>query len=130
MRKWSEAAPGQVQVGHQEKVLHREGGRSLEQAPQGSGHSTKPTIPTCWLYTKLLFPPLILVKAKHLLSNTIPFNLGSEPNQLSFIVVFQYLRGTTLRVVRHWNRLPREAVDALSLEAFKVRLDGTLSNLI
>ncbi|KFW66943.1 hypothetical protein AS28_10474, partial [Pygoscelis adeliae] len=36
----------------------------------------------------------------------------------------------TLRVVRHWNRSPREAVDAPSLETFKVRLDGALSNLI
>ncbi|KAK4810810.1 LOW QUALITY PROTEIN: hypothetical protein QYF61_008793 [Mycteria americana] len=36
----------------------------------------------------------------------------------------------TMRVVRHWNRLPREAVDAPSLETFKVRLDGALSNLI
>ncbi|KGL99727.1 hypothetical protein N301_03667, partial [Charadrius vociferus] len=35
----------------------------------------------------------------------------------------------TLRVVRHWNRLPRE-VDAPSLEAFKARLDGALSNLV
>ncbi|KAK4821999.1 hypothetical protein QYF61_006613 [Mycteria americana] len=34
------------------------------------------------------------------------------------------------RVVKHWNRLPREAVDAPSLETFKVRLDGALSNLI
>jgi len=32
--------------------------------------------------------------------------------------------------VRHWNRLPSEVVDAPSLETFKVRLDGTLSNLI
>ncbi|KFW70008.1 hypothetical protein AS28_10958, partial [Pygoscelis adeliae] len=36
----------------------------------------------------------------------------------------------TLRVVKHWDRLPREAVDAPSLETFKVRLDGALSNLI
>ena len=35
-----------------------------------------------------------------------------------------------MRVVRHWNRLPREAVDAPSLEMSKARLDGTLSNLV
>jgi len=35
-----------------------------------------------------------------------------------------------VRVVRHWNRLPREAVDAPSLEAFKARLGGTVSNLV
>jgi len=35
-----------------------------------------------------------------------------------------------MRVVRHWHRLPREAVDAPSLEVFKTRLDGTLSILV
>ncbi|KFP14002.1 hypothetical protein Z169_02162, partial [Egretta garzetta] len=35
-----------------------------------------------------------------------------------------------MRVVRHWSRLPREAVDAPSLEVFKARLDGALSNLV
>ena len=35
-----------------------------------------------------------------------------------------------MRVVRQWNRLPREAVDAPSLEVFKARLDGALSNLV
>jgi len=36
----------------------------------------------------------------------------------------------SLRVVRHWNRLPREAVAALSLEVFEARLNGALSNLV
>ena len=36
----------------------------------------------------------------------------------------------TVRVVRCWNRLLREAVDALSLEVFKARLDGTLGSLV
>ena len=30
----------------------------------------------------------------------------------------------TQRVVRHWNKLPREAVDIPSLEAYKARLEG------
>ncbi|GAB0184044.1 triadin [Grus japonensis] len=35
-----------------------------------------------------------------------------------------------VRVVRHWNRLPREVVDAPSLEVFKTRLDGALGNIV
>ncbi|GAB0188388.1 hypothetical protein GRJ2_001304100 [Grus japonensis] len=36
----------------------------------------------------------------------------------------------SMRVMRHWNRLPREAVDVPSLEVFKARLDEALGNLI
>ena len=36
----------------------------------------------------------------------------------------------TMRVVRHWTTLPREAVAAPSLEGFKARLDRALSNLV
>jgi len=35
-----------------------------------------------------------------------------------------------MKVVKPWNRLPREAVEAPSLETFKARLDGALSNLV
>ena len=34
------------------------------------------------------------------------------------------------RVVTLWNRLPKEAVDAPSLEAFKARLDVALGSLV
>ena len=34
------------------------------------------------------------------------------------------------KVVTHWNRLPKEVVDALSLEVFKGRLDVALGSLI
>ena len=36
----------------------------------------------------------------------------------------------TVRVVRHWNRLLRDVMDAPSLETFKARLDQALGNLI
>jgi len=35
-----------------------------------------------------------------------------------------------LRVTEHWNRLPREVVDSLSLEMFKTLLDKVLYNLL
>ena len=35
----------------------------------------------------------------------------------------------TQRVVTHWNRLPKEVVDAPFLEAFKARLDVALGSL-
>ncbi|KFP15491.1 hypothetical protein Z169_02527, partial [Egretta garzetta] len=36
----------------------------------------------------------------------------------------------SMRVVKQGHRLPREVVEAPSLEAFKARLDGALSSLI
>ena len=35
-----------------------------------------------------------------------------------------------MRVVGHWNRLPRDVIDAPSLETFKVRLAQALGSLI
>jgi len=35
-----------------------------------------------------------------------------------------------VRVLKHWNMLPREVVDAPSLKVFKARLDESLSNLM
>ena len=36
----------------------------------------------------------------------------------------------TQRVVMQWNRLPKEVVDVLSLQAFKARLDIALGSLV
>ena len=36
----------------------------------------------------------------------------------------------TVGVVKPWHRLPKEVVDAPSLQTSKVRLDGALSNLV
>ncbi|GAB0176515.1 hypothetical protein GRJ2_000116700 [Grus japonensis] len=36
----------------------------------------------------------------------------------------------TVRVVRYWNRLPREVVETPSLEVFKARLDEALGNVV
>jgi len=35
-----------------------------------------------------------------------------------------------MRVVSHWNMLPREAVDAPSLRMFKARLNGAVNNMV
>ena len=36
----------------------------------------------------------------------------------------------TQRMVMHWNRLPKEAVDVPSLDAFEARLDVALGSLV
>jgi len=36
----------------------------------------------------------------------------------------------TVRVMEHWNRLPREAVEPPSLEIFKTHLDAYLCSLV
>ena len=71
-----------------------------------------------------------------------------EGNQLFTLVVCDGTRGNevkleegrsrldvrekffTERLVRCWNRLPRDIVDAPALEVFKARLDEALHNLI
>lgn len=35
-----------------------------------------------------------------------------------------------MTVARHWNKIPRDVVDIPSLEVFKAKLDGTLSNMV
>lgn len=37
---------------------------------------------------------------------------------------------STVRVTKHWHRVPRKAVESLSLEVFKSHVDTVLNNLI
>ena len=53
-------------------------------------------------------------------SNLSQLDLASNQNGKFF----------TKRVVRCWNRLPTEVVDAPSQEVFKARLDGALGSLV
>ena len=53
------------------------------------------------------------------------FRLSEDRSRLDIRKKF-----STMSMVKHWNRLPREVVDVPSLETFKVRWDGALSNLI
>ncbi|KFV74836.1 hypothetical protein N308_06981, partial [Struthio camelus australis] len=36
----------------------------------------------------------------------------------------------TVRVVEHWNRLPKEVAQSLSLEIFETQLDSVLGSLL
>ena len=55
------------------------------------------------------------------------FNLAIGLLHTGFNIRWKFF---TQRVVTHWNRLPKEAVDAPSLEAFKARLDVALGSLV
>lgn len=35
-----------------------------------------------------------------------------------------------MRILKHWNGLPREAGESLSLEIFKTQVDKAMSNLL
>lgn len=52
---------------------------------------------------------------------------GSNTNRFRLDIKKKKITG---KVVRHWNKLPREAESASSLQVFEARLDGAWSNVV
>jgi len=46
---------------------------------------------------------------------------------ITYVYIYIYIT-FMMKMLRHSNRLPRKVVDTPSLEVYKVRLDGVLSN--
>ena len=69
---------------------------------------------------------LILYFAAQLLNATL-----CKQNRRYILYIYTRVRKKpfTVRVVRHWDRLPRDVVDALSPKTFTARLDQTPGNL-
>jgi len=53
---------------------------------------------------------------------------GHKLKQRKFLLNMR--KNFILRMMEHWNRLPREAVDSSSLEIFKTHLDAVLCSLL
>ncbi|KFV88512.1 hypothetical protein N308_06502, partial [Struthio camelus australis] len=50
--------------------------------------------------------------------------------KLKYRIFHLNIRFFNVRVVEHWDRLPREVVGSPSLEIFKSQLDTALSSLV
>ena len=62
---------------------------------------------------------------------TISHSVSVENLGCNYLSVFlEVILFSKTRVVKHWYRLPREVLDAPSLETFKVRLDRELRTLM
>ncbi|KAJ7398670.1 hypothetical protein BTVI_122975 [Pitangus sulphuratus] len=80
----------------------------------------------------LMGSPLLVcnihINSKHTVSGNVSLNgFKLEESRLRFDIKKKFF---TMRVVMHWNRLPRRVVDSPSLEVLKVRLDGAWRNLV
>ena len=116
------------------KVLSQRDGKSLLENVKGlkSQENENLTTGLCLAYACANFhsehavlSPILFTRVDNGRTRGDGFKLKEGRFKLDFRGMF-----FTERVLRCWNRLPRDVVDAPSLEVFKARLDGALCSLV
>ncbi|KAK4832985.1 hypothetical protein QYF61_027009 [Mycteria americana] len=64
------------------------------------------------------------------LRELVLFSLEKQRLRGHLIALYNYLKGGVVRVIKHWNRLPKEVVESPSVEEFTKCVDVALQDMV